>query len=244
MLVCLDFDGTLAPIAESPAEPTITPENERAVRLLSDNPSIRVGIISGRELSDLTDRVGITDLVYAGNHGLEMMDGADRVVNPDAAQRRPAIQWAARTLEERTAEVPGATIENKGLSLTVHYRQVPSARKSEVKRAVESLTGPDEDIPDGIDADEFRLVPGKQSIEIRPAVEWDKGMAVRELVDDSPSDWRAAYIGDDTTDEDAFQVLGPEDIDVFVGSGETTATYRIRDQSEVAPFLEWIAETV
>ncbi len=244
LLLCLDFDGTLAPIADSPETPTITPANERALQLLRAHPKSRIAIISGRELSDLGSRVGIPEITYAGNHGLELDAGDGVVVHPIAARQKPAIQRAATILDTRTAAIPGAKVENKGLSLTLHYRQVPSARVPEIERAVESLTaqslGRSQDGPN----DQFRIVPGKQSIEIRPAVDWDKGKAVMELQRRVPDNWLTGYVGDDTTDEDAFAVLDPPDLDVFVGTDETTATYRIPRQQDVAGFLEWIARVL
>jgi len=240
LLLCLDFDGTLAPIADSPTTPTITSANERALQTLRAQPQVRLAIISGRELSDLVSRVAIPGIAYAGNHGLELADGHGVTVHPVAERQAPSIQRAATILETRTAPIPGATVENKGLSLTLHYRQVPPDRVPHVERAVESLMhAPLEQSGDGATG-QFRIVPGKQSIEIRPAVDWDKGKAVTELQRRVPDDWLTAYVGDDTTDEDAFEVLGPGDLDVFVGTDETTATYRIPDQREVASFLRWI----
>jgi trehalose 6-phosphate phosphatase len=240
LLVCLDFDGTLAPIAESPSTPRITQANDRAVRALSARPDTRVAIISGRALDDLVPRVGIDDVVYAGNHGLELSVGDEVVVHPAAAQQVPTIQRAREILEQRTAAVPGAHVENKRLSLTLHYRQVPANRVPEIERAVESF----EDVPwDGHSAEgtvPFRIVSGKQSMEIRPDVDWDKGAAVTDLQRRVPVDWRTAYVGDDTTDEDAFQVLDEADFDVFVGTDRTAARYRIPEQEQVAPFLSWL----
>lgn len=244
LLLCLDFDGTLAPIAESPSTPTITPENERALTWLKSHPRTRIAIISGRELADLVPRVGIPDIAYAGNHGLELDTGDGVVVHPVAARQKPAIQRAAAVLEDRTADIPGAVVENKGLSLTLHYRQVPESLKPEIDRAVEALRRDARGSRSDDLSNPFRIVPGKQSIEIRPAVDWDKGKAVVELQSRVPNDWLAAYIGDDTTDEDAFEVLGQADMDVYVGTDETTARYRIPTQHEVAPFLDWIGRAL
>ena len=244
LLLCLDFDGTLTPIAASPMDPQITRANAKELRTLSAHPATRIAIISGRALADLPSRVGIPNLAYAGNHGLELFDGAGVTVHPEAARQVPAIQWAASQLESTLANVPGAFVENKRLSVTVHYRQVPPERVPDVIAAVDATEGVAADRFGNGTATPFRIAPGKQSVEIRPAVEWDKGDAVNLLQGRVPDDWVTVYVGDDTTDEDAFAVLGPTDVDVFVGTGETTATYRLPDQDAVAPFLTRLAHHV
>lgn len=236
LLVCLDFDGTLTPIAETPTEPRITEANFHAIRTLSADPRARVAIISGRAIADLQPRVGIPDLVYAGNHGLEFARPGGTDIHPDAAKLEPAIQRVCSALNGQLAAVPGVIVENKGLTLTVHYRQVPEHRQSAVRRVVDAVTEPE--------SDQLRVVPGKASIEIRPAVDWDKGDTVAALMAELPANWRTLYIGDDTTDEDAFAVLGPDDLDIFVGSGPTPASYQVADHREVASLLAWIGQSL
>lgn len=242
VLLCLDFDGTLAPITESPDEPVITPENRRALGNIAANSRTRVAIISGRALSDLPSRIGISNIVYAGNHGLEIKDADTETVHPVAARHASTIQQADSILRRELATVPGVVIENKGLSLTVHYRQTHRSRVPDVERAVTSL---ESTVGVGNDAESgspFRIVSGKQSLEIRPAVDWDKGDAVALVKNRVSNDWMTIYVGDDTTDQDAFAVLDSSDVGVFVGTGPTTATYRLTDQPEVSEFLEWIAQ--
>lgn len=241
VLLCLDFDGTLAPISESPDEPKITSENRRALREIAVNPRSRIAIISGRALSDLPSRIGIPNIVYAGNHGLEIKDGDTATVHPVAARHSSTIQRADSVLRRKLATVPGMVIENKELSLTVHYRQVPRSRVPDVERAVTSVESTFEMGNGAEPGPPFRIVPGKQSFEIRLAVDWNKGNAVDLLKNRVSNDWITIYVGDDTTDEDAFEVLDPMDIGVFVGTEPTTATYRLTEQREVSRFLEWIA---
>ncbi|MFB6179035.1 MAG: trehalose-phosphatase [Halorientalis sp.] len=239
-LLCLDFDGTLAPIADDPSEPTITPANERAIRYLSLHPRATVAIISGRALSDVRARVGVPNVVYAGNHGLELYDGNRVSTHPDALRSLPAMQRACELLRWQLAPISGVRIENKRLSLTVHYRQAPRAVVPVIETAVRRLM----ETPEPTTRAPFRLVSGKQSFELRPAVDWDKGDAVTQLEHGVPDGWTTIYIGDDTTDEDAFRALDAHDFDVFVGPAETTARYRIPEQSAVHTVLEWIVRLV
>lgn len=236
LLLCLDFDGTLTPIAASPDEPTITDRNYRAVQSLSAHPQTQVAIISGRAIPDLKPRVGVSGITYAGNHGLELCERGHRVTHPGAAAQIPVIQRLITDLRAALSETEGTFVENKRLSATVHYRQAAPDQKPAIRHLVKSVITT-ETAP-------VRLVSGKESIEIRPAVEWDKGTAVGSLESRLSGDCQTVYIGDDTTDEDAFDVLGPDDIDVFVGTGPTTATYRLSTPQAVASFLDWIDDSL
>lgn len=242
LLVATDFDGTLSPIAASPDEPRITPANRRVLRTLSARPDVVVAVVSGRQLRDLVPRVGLSGLVYAGNHGLELSTGDSVWVHPVARRYRPAIQAVRRLLERTTSSIHGCDVEDKRYTLTVHHRHVPPGRLPAVFDALDTAveTVADERVAGQATAG-FDLVDGKESVEIRPPVDWDKGTAVTHLRGWVPTSWRPIYIGDDTTDEDVFLALGREGVTVHVGTDETAARYRIASQEGVAPFLEWVA---
>jgi len=235
LLVALDFDGTLAPIAEDPDEPTITPANRRAVAELHDHEQTTVAVVSGRQLSDLRPRVGIDGIRYVGNHGLEYtVDGA-REVHPEASDAQDQLQEAREALTDRLADRPGIEIEDKALTATVHYRRAPDEDTPEIHAAaldvVEPLAG-------------LRTSKGKQILELRPAIDWDKGTAVQLLAEDVPDAWSTVYIGDDTTDEDAFRTLSAGDLSVLVGERDTEASYHLPDQQDVPQLLAWIGDTL
>jgi len=233
LFVATDFDGTLAPISPSPDAPTITPPNKRALELLTDHPLVDVAVVSGRQLSDLMPRIGLSDIVYAGNHGLELYKDGRAFEHTGAARSQPTISAAKHYLERRLSGVPGLRVEDKRLTLTLHFRDAPAEARQLVREAVDKLQR--------WLGDDVRLVDGKESVEIRPNVDWDKGKAVLDLADELGPGCRTVYVGDDTTDEDVFRVLGRGDVGVRVGSGETAADYRLPEQSAVAPFLRWIA---
>jgi trehalose 6-phosphate phosphatase len=174
--------------------------------------------------------------VYAGNHGLELADGAETVIHPDARRCRPALDRARTLVRGALADVPGTQIEDKTLSLTVHYRRVPPDRQPTVTERIDAL-GPRLD-------DRLRLVAGRKSVEIRPRIDWDKGKAVGWILSRLPDGYRTVYLGDDTTDEDVFRALGADDVGVHVGSRETAAGFRLASQRDVAPFLDWLARRV
>jgi len=235
VLLSLDFDGTLAPIADDPDAPTITPAARRAVSRFVGSPRATVAVISGRELADLWPRVGLDGIVYVGNHGLELARGDESVIHPAADRCRPRLRRALDRIRERLAEVPGWQLEDKGVTATVHVRHTPASRVGEVRSAVEAAARTAEG--------ELRLTAGKQVFELRPAVDWDKGTAVRFLSDEVPDGWVTVCLGDDVTDEDAFQAVLLDGIAVHVGSHrQTAAPYRLPAQDAVAPFLEWVAD--
>jgi trehalose 6-phosphate phosphatase len=237
LLVGLDFDGTLAPIAADPAAPTIDPACRRAVERLASHPRASVAVVSGRALDDLRHRVGLPGLVYAGNHGLELDEGGVEVVHPVAARQRPAIRRVLDLVAEGLIGVPGWEIEDKGPTAAVHVRRTPPRRVDAVRETVLSAVR-------AVDGD-LRVSTGKQVFEIRPAVDWDKGAAIRRLAAHVPDAWRTVYVGDDTTDEDAFRAVRPDGVGVLVGSRDSTASAsRLPDQTTVAPFLTWLTERV
>lgn len=238
VFVGVDFDGTLSPIAANPDEPEIAADCRAALAALVAAPGVTVGVVSGRRLEDLAGRVDVDGVVYAGNHGLELEYRGETETHPAAATLRPHLREVRRTLEDRLADVPGCEVEDKELTLTVHYRRVPPAAVEDVREAVRSVVPSDD--PDLV------VVEGKAIFEVRPAIDWDKGSAVLYLVEHLNGGERVLYVGDDVTDEDAFAVLDDDDdVGVHVGPGwGSAADYRLESQGDVAAFLSWVAEVV
>jgi len=234
LLLCTDFDGTLAPITDDPDGPEITPANDDALRALTDCEGIEVAVVSGRQVDDVASRVGLDDVTYAGNHGLELLREGSTTTHPIAAERVSELDALLAALDDRLAGVEGYLLEDKGVSATIHYRQVAPDDRSRVERAVEAaLDGHGEGL---------HCSGGKEIFEVGPAIPWDKGRVISLLAEDVPRAWIAAYLGDDTTDETAFRALGDDGISVFVGSeADTAARYRVPDPEGVATFFEWLA---
>lgn len=239
----LDFDGTLAPHVDDPAAAELTSTNRRVLEALSRRQAVDIAVISGRALDDVRTRVGISGIEYAGNHGLELDDPSAR---PDAAQYRSTIRTVCQRLETKLDTIPGCEIENKEITATVHYRtaedDVESRIRSIIETVVESVERDTDD--DGTSSDSsLCCTSGANIVEIRPAIDWDKGDAVRWFIRDCPDECLAMYIGDDTTDEDVFRAIAPDGIGVHVGTDETAATYRVADVEEVTRLLRWLADT-
>ncbi|MFH0913703.1 MAG: trehalose-phosphatase [Chloroflexota bacterium] len=249
ILLLLDYDGTLTPIVERP-ELAHLPEDARQVLLaLARKPRFTVGVISGRSLADLKKMVGIPSILYAGNHGLEIEGPGLRFVNPLAEGLKPVLKATYLVLNRTLSSIKGAFVEDKGLSLSVHYRQVEESQTKEVKNLLERLVS-------GVQAlGKVRVTSGKKVYEVRPAIAWDKGKAIKLLMKRCGKGGRKSgllplYIGDDRTDEDGFRAIQAygNGISVLVGepSRESEAGFYLKSPAEVAAFLgrllEWAPE--
>jgi len=241
--LALDFDGTLAPIVDVPDRAALPDRVRAGLQRLVRMPHVTVAIVSGRALGDIRERVGIEGAIYAGNHGLEIATDRWHWAHPDAEHHRPQLAEALAALRPRLEHIPGAIVEDKGLTISVHYRLTPHPLVDTVRVSVYE------------EAERRGLVvrSGKRVFELRPPVRWDKGRAVRWILDrECGPEWvrRAAviYAGDDRTDEDAFLALPEPAITIKVGAGTqpTAAAFAVRDTAEMVQFLwalvDWTAE--
>jgi trehalose-phosphatase len=231
--VFLDFDGTLAPIAESPEKAKLDPDVRGLLVRLSERPNVLLAFVSGRTLSDLRTRVDVPRAVYAGNHGLEIEGMAVQFAEPVANSLRKPLASLSRALSTRLANLPGVLVEDKGLTLAVHYRLAAPASYEEIERKVRRV------IASG--ASEFSVKAGNKVWEVLPRTDWDKGEAVCWIESRlAGSGAIPVYIGDDQTDETAFERL-PDAITIRVGGGGPSyARYELPGPAEVHGFLEWL----
>ncbi len=188
--ILLDVDGVLAPIVARPEDARVPDEARAELRRLARRYAL-VACISGREGADARRIVGVPELVYAGNHGLEL--------EPEAAG------WS-EPLRRLLAGVDWPELEDKGLSVSLHYRTAPDQTA-----AHERL----EKIAAQARAAGFVARFGRKVLEILPPVHADKGTAVRRLLTDRGLS-RALYAGDDTTDLDAFAALAELELAIRV----------------------------
>ncbi|GGM15101.1 bifunctional alpha,alpha-trehalose-phosphate synthase (UDP-forming)/trehalose-phosphatase [Nakamurella endophytica] len=226
LLVATDFDGTLAPIVDDPATARPLPETVEALRALAAIPGTTVAVVSGRALSDLREMVGDGPGVeLIGSHGAETSEpgGRDDQLSGVAAQRLAKLR---RVLQAITAEYPGIRLEPKPTGVAVHLRGADDADASAVTRAIEE---------DPATWSGVHLLRGKKVLELS-VVATDKGRAVSELAHRHHCTG-TVFIGDDITDENAFNALGPHDLGVKVGGGATSADVRIADPAHVGDLL-------
>src|SRR5262245_42630073 len=124
LLLCLDFDGTLTPLVDDPADVHLAPHMERALRSLAQHERVSLALISGRNRNELQGHVGMPDVIYAGNHGLEISGPGFVFIEPEAAAQTDALKRLAKALAKDVEAIDGAFLEDKGLTLSVHYRMV------------------------------------------------------------------------------------------------------------------------
>ncbi len=237
MLAMFDFDGSLAPIEDRPDEVTLPPATRAVIEALRDTPDVEVGIVSGRGLDDLRERVDVDGVAYAGNHGLELFSDGERQTHSVAKEAADDIGRLCSTLESRLANADGVLVEDKDVTASIHYRLVDDDWVPVIREVVRDVVR---------DVEDVRVTRGKQVIELRPDVEWHKGRAIRWLYNRRVPDeetWVPLYVGDDRTDEDAFDVLPESGLGVKVGhEPPTVASYRVADPAAVRTTLVWLAE--
>lgn len=238
LLIVSDFDGTLAELVDRPEHATLHAAAPRVLNQLAAlYPRVRLGFLSGRVLTDLAKRLdlGQNGIILGGNHGVELSGAGLDWTHPASLAARPRLQELAALLRQATSHISGTTIEDKGVSLTLHYRRVPAARQPALLAAVEALELPKD----------IARHAGKHVIEFRPQVDWHKGHALRRIMQrlGIPAS-TVVYLGDDLTDEDAFRVLKSTGITIHVGheSANSHARLQAHDPADAVQFLKALVE--
>jgi trehalose 6-phosphate phosphatase len=217
-LLALDFDGTLAPIVADPARAAMRPSTLRLLRRVARAyPCV---VLSGRSRADVARRVrGVPVVDVVGNHGMERGRAPARTL-------RQARRWA-ELLEGRIGPMQGVAIEDKGLSLAVHYRASRQKKRAR-ERILEAVGG----------LEGVRLIGGKHVLNVLPAGAPHKGLALEAARTRLGCD-TAIYLGDDETDEDVFSLDQPGRLlAIRVGrSAASAASYYLRSQAEIDRLL-------
>lgn len=217
LLIGLDFDGVLAHIVDRPEDATPVAGVADVLIDLVTMPDVRVAAVSGRRRVDLDERLSPPPgVMLVGEHGADL-GHSELAIPPDY----DAVKFA---LESIAARFEGAWVEEKLTGLTLHGRALdpePAERLAvEGEKALE-------DIVPG------RFERGNRVVDVRLTGS-TKGAAMLALR--SPGE-TVLFIGDDTTDETVFEVLGAHDVGVKVGPGETAAICRLADPADVVRFL-------
>jgi trehalose 6-phosphate phosphatase len=235
LLLGCDFDGALAPVFDHPQTAALSNEVRGPLADLATSGRCTVLVVSGRSAADLRSRADVPGLIVAGNHGLELAGPDWDYVDPAVAESAQLITDLAAGLRQPLGEIPGAVVEDKGLSLTVHFRHTPAELHESVRAATHGVLSNA--------SHPFVLTTGRMCFDIRPRVYWNKGEVIKFLLGrlDRP-DTLVVFVGGDPTDEDAFAAL-PDGITVRVGAGpETAAKYHVDGPDGVRNFLEWLRD--
>lgn len=232
--IFLDYDGTLTEIVDDPEQALLHRKAREIIKRLMEH--FTVAVVSGRDLQDVREKVDVQGIVYAGSHGFDIAGLHDQ-------QRRHEQKWerylgpldsAESELRSALGKIPGIMIERKKYAVTVHYRGVDSNRVKDIEDQIDRLVAEKKDL---------RKAGGKKIFELLPAVDWDKGKALLWLLETLYVDGGRVtplYIGDDVTDEDAFEAIQNVGVGIVVGKGKrkTAAHYSLRSPEEVKTFLQ------
>jgi trehalose 6-phosphate phosphatase len=225
-LFAFDLDGTLVPIAAEPSGIRLSPAVREALVELKQRATL--AIITGRSRKDAQRHLGIMPHYLVGNHGSEGLPGWEGY---DEEFRRRSDQWT-RQLHSLIPEgqMSGVFAENKGLSVSVHFRNAPdrTAARSAVLGAIDRLTPPP------------RIVGGKYVENLLPEEAPNKGTALLQLMNQADCA-KGLFVGDDRTDEDVFQLNWDHLFTIRVGNGKNSrAGYFLRKQEEILILLQHI----
>ena len=233
LLIGCDFDGTLAPIAAHPRDAALAPGAREALVTLAARPNVHVAVFSGRALDDVRERVGLPEVIYVGNHGLEISGPGLREWNPPVSHSsRREMRLALEQLREGLARVPGVLVEDKRLTGSVHYRMAAAERHEEVARLVRVVT---------TRCRTLAARQGREVWELRPRLAWNHSAALRNLLAHRGLPESAAlYLGDDIADEDVFVSL-PYALTFHAGrNAATAARFRLHSPEDAVELLRWV----
>jgi trehalose-phosphatase len=238
--VCLDFDGTLSAIVPDPdAARLVDGAAQTLARLAERCP---VAILSGRDLADIRDRIAVPGLWYAGSHGFESVapDGSYRQ-NEEAAAAVPDLARAGTVLREELADINGSRVEHKRFAVAVHYRGVAAEHIGEVVAIVHRIG----------QREKLRVTSGRKVVELRPDVDWNKGTTllwIRDQITQAAGKTvLPMFIGDDLTDEDAFDAVKADGIGILVrhnedGDRRSAAGFTLQSPGQVREFLDRVTD--
>ncbi|XP_073820901.1 uncharacterized protein isoform X1 [Musca autumnalis] len=239
LALLLDYDGTLAPIADNPKKTVMPIATEVILNKLAKHPNVFLAVISGRGIRDVQGRVGINGIMYAGNHGIEIEseDGSrhDYQLPTEVQENYTHLVKELRANVEKN----NAWVEDKRVSLTYHYRDTPLDIKEPQKQVAIKI----------IEAHGFRANQAHEAIEAKPPVNWHKGEAALFILKHKfGENWadniKVIFAGDDTTDEDAMKLLQGLGKSFRVSTDpeiQTFADFRLSRQDLVSDLLQWIA---
>jgi trehalose 6-phosphate phosphatase len=241
-----DVDGTISEIAPTPQEARVSPLCRRYLKILSRHLAL-VAAISGRPAAQVRDMIGIRGMVYIGNHGLERWTNSHPELPSSARDYTRVVKSVVKELTP-LGSIPGVTIENKGVTVTIHYRLSPEPRvaEREILDSVKALA----------QARNLRVIRGKMSLNLLPPIEMNKGSATLDLIREY--NLRGGlYLGDDLTDIDAFRALHTASRDlnfqglaIGVAGIETPekmaaeADFTLKGVRDVERFLKWLSQNV
>jgi trehalose 6-phosphate phosphatase len=232
-VIFLDYDGTLSPIVPRPEDAVISDSMKQTLKELAK--FFTVAIVTGRDKDDVENLVGLKDLLYAGSHGF-IITGPDGLFmeHPESEKIIPRLDEIEKELAVLLNEkTQGTQLDRKRYAIGIHYRNARPEDEKTVKKLVDEMIAKYPGHKTG---------EGKKIIEIKPDTEWHKGKAVNWIMDQlsKGGDTIPLYIGDDITDEDAFEAVKEDGVGILVGSHgqKTNARYTLKNVFQVREFFK------
>jgi alpha,alpha-trehalase len=238
--VLLDFDGTLSAIVDDPNAAVLVDGAADALKMLA--AQCDVAVLSGRDLADVVSRIGLPGIWYAGSHGFELTapDGTSHC-NETAASAVDTLQETAAELRDRFALLDGVRVEHKRFAVAVHYRCAAPEAARQATATVHTI-GRQRGL---------RVTMGRKIIELRPDIAWDKGKMLQWIVRQiaGPDPELPIYVGDDLTDEDAFDAVRRDGIGIVArhtedGDRPSAARFALDGPVAVREFIERLAREI
>jgi len=200
LLLGIDRDGTIVPYAPSPPEAIISPAVRKLLIQLSESKGVILAIVSARSITQLSEDVGDTNIILAGNYGLEIRFPTGKtIVHPNAQKAVPELKKIKSRLEGLVEKVPHSLLENQNYALHLHYRNVAKNYLARIHKSVATLA-------ENLSTIELRALP--TSYEFFPKVRWDKGKGlelIRSELNLTPGHFYPIFIGDTDADESAVK---------------------------------------
>lgn len=236
VLLLISYEGTL--VTPPPSSSHLEQNIREVLVSLRSKPSVTVGIISGIPLTSLQNLIRIKGMYYSGNHGLEIRGPDMEFVHPacsQAACSQDGLEPVKTFLQQKLSAIDEIFIEDSGLSLALYYPSLGNSQRELLKETVSA------GIQSYVKEGKLRTVERKDSLEILPVVNWDKGRVVKmfeNMLASRKAHPLTMYFGSERTDEEAFRAVREKGMGVLVGKkNKTAAGYYLNGYDEVADFL-------
>lgn len=239
-IIFFDYDGTLSPIVSRPEDANLSELMRDTLGKLSKK--LQIAVLSGRELSDIKEKIRLPHIFYGGSHGFEIEDPTGTIYEAESASDfLPFLENAFTELNTLFSNYQGIFIERKKYAIAIHYRSLKDSSQIQlIRNSLDNLI---------IKYPKLQLTSGKKIFELKPSMEWDKGKAVIFIMNQlfgNNADVYPVYLGDDITDEDAFKAIKDRGIGILVGRHEqlTYADYHLIDTEQVLRFINCINNAI
>lgn len=233
-----DYDGTLTPIVSKPELALLSDEMKKLLQQLSQK--FTVAIVTGRDLDDIRKMVGLEHLIYSGSHGFQISGPNGLTLEHEKGMALiPHLDKIEEELHQIQGKYPGTQVDRKRYAVGLHYR---NARKDDMENILSDFEDILKKHP------HFKKGTGKKIVEAKPNIDWHKGKAVLWILEKlellNNSSVLPIYLGDDDTDEDAFDALESNRVGIGIMVGHngkpTHASYSLQNVEEVKQLLKKI----